>query len=68
MNTTISCRHLTTRDLYRTILLEEGCDPEARRTSRPASATLQRDVTVYSAEASRWVPRFRVLFGDSMAG
>lgn len=67
MNTTTS-RHLTKEDLYRTILLEEGCDVVQNRQPRPARRAPRSGVTVYAAQASRWVPQFRVLFGDGLAG
>lgn len=68
MDTTTQCRHLTSEDLYRTILLEEGCDVRATGSERPAPSRRCRGVTVYSAEATRWVPQFRVMFGDLLAG
>lgn len=68
MKSTIRCRHLTNQDLYRTILLEEGCDVDASQASRPKPASRTNGVTVYSAESAHWVPRFRVMFGESLAG
>lgn len=68
MNINAACRHLSSEDLYRTILLEEGCDVEAPRRIRPVPAPLWTTLSVNAADSARWLPRLRLWFGDSFAG
>lgn len=67
MNIACACRHLDAVDLYRTILLEEGCDLEAPRTLRPAPV-VRAEMALYTSEAPLWMPRLRIWFGDSFVG
>ena len=68
MATKTCCRHLTNEDLYRTILLEEGCDVAAPSRRQPTPPAVRNGVTVYSAGSNHWIPQFRVMFGDAYAG
>ncbi len=58
-------RHFTQRELYRTILLEEGCDLEAPRRERPAPATFGYSAPPYAVDGVGWMPRLRLWFGES---